>query len=368
MVVDAQPQLPRTVKMEKLRVDQRAGPLIPAGHVKGDPFTEGLNELIRSIRWARLRLTLLAQEPLHLPPYKGSTFRGAFGHAFKRVACPLRRECAECAHQSVCVYAYVFETPAPTEASSLARGPQVAHPFVLEPPETDRREFASGDRLEAGLVLIGRAIPLAPYFLAACREMGRQGVGRGRGRFRLERVIAQDPEDPKGRVVYDGAEDLLAPAVPFWSGEDLASRPTTDAERITLDFLTPTRLRQDADLVVRPDFATLATALLRRLSVLAEVHCGRRPGINARGLLAGAAEVKVVDSQLRWHDWERYSARQQTRMALGGFVGGITFSGPLASWLPLLRLGEVVHVGKGTSFGLGKYRIEYGIKTDGMTG
>jgi hypothetical protein len=234
----------------------------------------------------------------------------------------------------------------------------VAHPFVLEPPETDRREFAPGDGLEAGLVLIGRAVALAPYFLAACREMGRQGVGRGRGRFRLERAMAQDPEGPRGRVVYDGAEDLLAPAVPFWSGADLASRPAADAERMTLEFLTPTRLRQDADLVVRPEFATLATALLRRISVLAEIHCGHRPGIKARALLESAAEVRVEESQLRWHDWERYSARQQTRMALGGFVGRVTFAGPLGPWLPLLYLGEVLHVGKGTAFGLGKYRLK----------
>jgi hypothetical protein len=344
--------------MEKPRADQRAGLLIGPSHVKADDFSVCLNDLIRSMRWARLRLTLLAEEPLHLPPYKGSTFRGAFGHAFKRVACPLRRECAGCAHPAVCVYAYVFETPAPAEASSLARSPQVAHPFVLEPPETDRREFGPGEKLDLGLLLIGRAISLAPYFLAACREMGRQGVGRGRGRFRLERVMAEDPRAPQGRVVYDGAEDLLAPAVPFWSGEDLDSRSTVDAERMTLDFLTPTRLRQDADLVVRPEFATLATALLRRISVLAEIHCGHRPGINARALLESAAEVKVLDSQLRWHDWERYSARQQTRMALGGFVGRVTFAGPLGPWLPLLRAGEALHVGKGTAFGLGRYRMD----------
>jgi CRISPR/Cas system endoribonuclease Cas6 (RAMP superfamily) len=157
-------------------------------------------------------------------------------------------------------------------------------------------------------------------------------------------------------VVYDGEADLMAPAVPPWSGVDLPRSPV-GADRVTLEFVTPTRLRQDADLVVRPEFATLATALLRRVSVLAEVHCGARTNLDARAILESASTVRAVESNLRWHDWERYSARQDTRMALGGFVGRVHFEGNLAPWWPLLRVGEVLHVGKGTAFGLGKFRL-----------
>jgi hypothetical protein len=127
---------------------------------------------------------------------------------------------------------------------------------------------------------------------------------------------------------------------------------------VTLAFVTPTRLRQAADLVARPDFATLATALLRRVSVLAETHCGGKADLDARAILDAATSVRVEKSELRWHDWERYSARQQTRMSLGGFVGPVTFVGSLTPWWALLKIGEVLHVGKGTAFGLGKYRIQ----------
>lgn len=319
-----------------------------------------LDGLVRALRWSRLRLALRAEEALHLPPYKGSTFRGAFGHAFKHVACPLRRGCEGCAHTSVCVYAYVFETAGAGDGSPVARGRTAAHPFVLEPPETPAQEIPAGAELWLGLVLIGRAIPLAPYFLAACREMGRRGVGQGRKRLRVERAVADDPESPAGRVVYDGAADLLAPAVPVWSALDMESLRHAPPERVALEFVTPTRLRQEADLVVKPEFATLATALLRRCTVLAEVHCGFQGRLPAREILADATDVRVVASDLRWHDWERYSARQEARMALGGFLGRITFEGPLSPWWPLLRLGEALHVGKGTAFGLGKYRmVEY---------
>ena len=42
---------------------------------------------------------------------------------------------------------------------------------------------------------------------------------------------------------------------------------------------------------------------------------------------------------------------------MGGFVGSITFEGDLKGFLPFLLLGEYIHMGKGTSFGLGKYEI-----------
>jgi CRISPR/Cas system endoribonuclease Cas6 (RAMP superfamily) len=67
--------------------------------------------------------------------------------------------------------------------------------------------------------------------------------------------------------------------------------------------------------------------------------------------------VRTVKDRLEWRDWERYSARQDTRMRLGGVVGEVMYEGQLGRFLPFLRLGEQVHVGNGTAFGLGAFRI-----------
>ena len=44
-------------------------------------------------------------------------------------------------------------------------------------------------------------------------------------------------------------------------------------------------------------------------------------------------------------------------MMMGGFIGLVTFQGNFKEFLPFVNLGEYIHVGKGTSFGLGKYEI-----------
>ena len=107
------------------------------------------------------------------------------------------------------------------------------------------------------------------------------------------------------------------------------------------------------------EFHILIRNLLRRLSLLYYFHCNGDPSAwDFKGIIEKAKEVKVEKQNLRWYDWERYSGRQETTMKMGGFVGEITFEGEIVPFMPLIKTGEILHVGKGTGFGLGKYEIE----------
>jgi hypothetical protein len=53
----------------------------------------------------------------------------------------------------------------------------------------------------------------------------------------------------------------------------------------------------------------------------------------------------------------RYSRRREVTHDLSGFVGEVTFAGELAPFLPYLKLGEYLHVGKNAVFGNGWYEI-----------
>ncbi len=46
-----------------------------------------------------------------------------------------------------------------------------------------------------------------------------------------------------------------------------------------------------------------------------------------------------------------------TFMKLGGIIGNVTYAGDLTPFLPFIVLGKYIHVGKGATFGLGKYEI-----------
>ena len=117
------------------------------------------------------------------------------------------------------------------------------------------------------------------------------------------------------------------------------------------------RLRYEGKITDNLEFHVLIRNLLRRISSLMYFHCGESLDCDFKVLIENATEVKIQSSELRWHDWERYSARQNQRMTLGGLVGKITYSGNFNEFMPFIKLGEYVHVGKGTTFGLGMYEI-----------
>jgi hypothetical protein len=122
--------------------------------------------------------------------------------------------------------------------------------------------------------------------------------------------------------------------------------------------MTPTRLKFDGKLSPTLEFHILIRNLLRRISLLYYFHCGEELNLNFKGLIEEAKGVKVQQENLQWFDWERYSNRQETRMMMGGFIGYIVLQGHFEPFMPFLMLGEHIHVGKGTSFGLGKYKVE----------
>lgn len=291
-----------------------------------------------------------------------STLHGGFGAVFKNLVCvhdARATPCGPCLLRHTCPYGILFET-APPPGSQVLRGlANVPRPFVLEPPLDARTQYDSADLLEVGLVLVGRAIDFLPYFLVVFQELGRAGLGATRGRFTVEALRAVNPITGAETLVYQEGRGVLSEAsmgIGFSEAHEAAARiPVRD--NITMRFLTPTRLVDNDKLVAKPEFPVLIRALLRRISSLAYFHCGERCDLEFQRVKEEAAQVSLTHSDLRWWDWARYSARQQTQMKLGGFVGKVTYQGSVQPFLPLLLLGTATHVGKACTFGHGRYVI-----------
>ena len=315
---------------------------------------------------ARYRFALEPLETIHLPAYKGSALRGGFGHALRRLVCyHSRGRCKECGLGNDCVYGYLFETSPPEDAQVLSTHEAVPRPFVIQPPPGRRQEYAPGERLEFHVVLVGRAIAYLPYFVLGFGELGETGLGlrvetlegRRRGKCALQEVRAVHPLTARDQPIYDG-DTLLATQLDVGADEVAAWAEGLPADRLTVRFLTPARLKHEGEYARETvPFHVLVRALLRRLSSLAYFHCGGQWETDYPGWVERALGVETEAAHLSWMAWGRRSGRQGRRIEMGGVVGAVTYAGDLAPFRPLLALGMLTHVGKGAVFGNGQYRV-----------
>ena len=293
--------------------------------------------------------------PAALPAFKGSTLRGAFGHALKTVTCALKRQdCETCLLAQTCAYALIFATEKLSDSHVAAR----PHPYILNPPATERQKYEAEEPFEFNLVLLGPALRFLPHIVYAIEEMGKHGLGKGaqdgQGRFALTAVRMEHV--PDAPPLYDERDKTLRqPGTLPHLALEKTGQPVRE---LIVELLTPLRIKKDNRLLqTTPDFTDLVRAALRRISML-EKHYGEKPPeLDYHDLIRQAETVSLRDAAIRWRDHKRYSNRQQQDMALGGLVGSLRFEGELAPFLPLLRYCEAVNLGKQTAFGLGKIRV-----------
>jgi hypothetical protein len=288
--------------------------------------------------------TYRVSRPFRLPDHSGSLLRGVLGRALRKVSCPAAAPCeAACAEPSACAYARLFHPPAPEPPPrrflrGVTRAPQ---PLVPLFPGAGGRELAPGDELSLGVRLLGRLKDGdTDRILAALEGVAAFELGTGAGLVAFEAATLRGARD---RPIGLDVAPVAAPA----------------RMRREIVFETPAALEQKGSLVVDLDFPAFFRAAYRRLTTLCALH----------GLLEDTDEeafaeldrlapsVTTTARRLRPLRWERHSRERDERHPMQGIVGSIVFEGPLASFSPMLRMAEATHIGKATSYGLGRIRV-----------
>lgn len=292
-----------------------------------------------AFRAARLRLTCVADEPIALEPFAGSTFRGALGERYRASVCTRALDvCDGCDRRTTCDYPTLFEPAPPPGSTRLSGIDRIPPGYVVEAPWFDgaSHRFDAGDRFDVGLVLFGDAIVRGPALVDTLADVGGRGVGPDRGRYRVESV-STTTVDSNG----------IAARV-----EELAGAP------LVIDFATPLRVKVDGRFVREPSFGDLVRALLRRTSSVIAFSCAGEMVADFRGLIGGADRVATGAATFDWRTLHRISGRQHRRVEMGGVVGRASYGSDdpdaLAPFLPLFAAGEWLHVGKGAVMGLGR--------------
>ena len=124
--------------------------------------------------------------------------------------------------------------------------------------------------------------------------------------------------------------------------------------QVTIQFMTPTLLRAGGEVSRRPEFHHLFKRLRDRINAL-NIFFGGGPVDATFGTRRTRRESANISSTIQWIDRFRTSSKTKQRHELSGFIGEATYEGEVGEFLPWLALGELVHVGKHTAWGNGRY-------------
>jgi len=367
------------------------------------PRIQALRIVIRT-RW--MQPTLIPGAVL------ANVLRGALGLTLRKLVCPeefFNHDCAPCPLYRDCAFGQVFMPTPPSDATQLRLQQDLPRPFVIEPPGLHPDDRATADGLTFRVVLFGSAMDRLPYFISALDRLGADGMGRDRIPFQIEQISANHPHGdepllvsgsntislprkvittddllntpwPVDRSPSSGASDVrrrvLARMGIGGIGDTKDTRGDVDAgsgdskrPRMKIKFVTPLLLKSGSGIddkgnrVVarevrdRPPFGVLIRRLRDRLSSLCAFFGTpwTHPDFAALGTMADA--VELVESQTTWLTRNRHSTRTGHTHEISGLVGHATYAFPtqesLDALAPLLKFGELIHVGKNAPWGNG---------------
>jgi len=261
-----------------------------------------------------------AKEAVSLPAYMGSALRGAMGHELLRRCCNKPSpDCSGCSH--VCVYPQFF--------SRIDRGKNpkdtLPNPYVIYHHGDGRRS----DKLRFRVTIFGKGIEHSDFIIRTIQSGCANGLTVKRIPFLLSSVSESEC------AVFVDAEE--------------------PAREVSLCFDTPLQIRTSGDGVAWSfSFDLLMRNVIRRMRMLGVAEI---PAAQESELLMKAKDVAIVSNSLKPFYMERYSNRHKARFSLSGLTGTVAFSGGLSEFIPYIRAGELLHVGKACPMGLGHYNI-----------
>ncbi len=313
----------------------------------------------KKIRYTRLEFVIEFQEETELVREKVSAIRGGIGEMLLRANCIADRQCGVCGFRDECIVQRTMYSRFEKLPESVHAGDSVGYILCCA---DKRKEFAAGDCLEFTLTLFGRTIVYFSQYLNAVYALGQNGLGSHGSRFRVLSV-----RNLYGQSVLDGKNVYMERYRWENLGEYVDHRKkkllqrACSQNRLSIVFETPLCLKYQGQFQQSCEGEALSAGLLRRLWILScfENVIGEEGGGYRLFQPPEQPVLTVSPKWVRQKEISRYSSRHGQNIMLKGFVGKADLPDVSEEWLNLLLAGEVAQIGKNTSFGFGKYHLEY---------
>ncbi|QCD51767.1 hypothetical protein [Campylobacter sp. RM16192] len=231
------------------------------------------------IKYLTIGVNGISIKPIHT--FTGSTIRGVFGRGLRQVACPyVDTSCESCRYFNECIYAEFFE--------NVSKSPK----FILD-IDFDLHSF------DFQILLFDNVTSYLPHVIIAIENMCQIGFGMPRQKFEFKNLTINGD-------IISLQESINS------SDHALVFSPSFSSGDYKITTLTPIRIKQkDAYVRSKLDFKSFIRQIAMRFGELTDTSIDK-------------FEVKFdkLEQNFKFHDLERYSNRQKTKMEFGGLMGG----------------------------------------------
>ena len=321
-----------------------------------------LKEKLDRFRVAKYRFFLEAEADIKLDKFAGTSLRKVFVPIFKQISC-LNEEgpCENCIKEKECPFFISIESGSSEPDPNLKRFQTPPKPFIFEPALQRRTFYRRNEEFTLDLVLIGKSIDFLPQFVASLRCVGETGIGPNRGRFTLKNIVPFDliNNSISGNYVWNSktsnAEDAavsLAELYENFEGE------YKEIREISVSFVTPLRMKRLGSGNWHLHFRGLIRNVLTRTANMAYRYCDYSEFMEFPEIIYKSGIVRTVKEKFFAEDWPPPSVHKQPNKQIGGSLGNIVYKGNITEFWGILRLAELIHLGKNTSFGFGRIVVE----------
>lgn len=301
------------------------------------------------IRYVKLHFKMMFQDDERLPVNKVSALRGGMGEMLLRANCIRDRQCGVCDFEEECMVRRTMYSKFKQRPEYVKEGGESIG-YVLE-CENYHTYFRKGDLLEFQLLLFGNTIVYLNLFLQAFYALGQQGIGAEHAKFQVVSVTnTKKKELLSVGCIYMG--NYTVQHVSDYVDFRLKQFGKKKAEGRMI-FKTPLTLKYRGEFLQEFEMHALLESVKRRIYMMACYE-----GIQTDFFEEPSGEVpEILCQEHRFVQVKRYSSRHENFMLLKGIEGSIQTNGFPEDILYLLLAGELIHIGKNTSFGFGRYQI-----------
>jgi len=286
------------------------------------------------LKYLPLRISLIALERAELPPYLGSTLRGAIGQSLYRT--------------DRMAYDYLYRN-----GRKSGNQQDIVKPYIIIPPDIhgDKYIVAQGEELVFEFILLGDAVKYASSLALALQNIGHCGLGAQRYPFSLRKIVNREEQRILWRrnIYYRTGENEMRIPCHRLSG-------VTGAE---VELRTPLRIRRGGQLLTEIRFQTMIRNITSRMIAITERYGGWVDQNETERLVMLAGEVRTVREDLSVFHLERYSNRVKEKMDFTGLMGNLEYEGELTLFVPWLSAAQILHIGRNTTFGMGKIEVQF---------